>query len=173
MSRRVLIQPAVLRDASYVLANLRPLDYIEMSCQVPAGTRLAEIAYNLLTCSDAWTAHYDGQPVAVFGTAPISAACVSLWALGTPRMRRAAPAITDHVLDELMPRLLTDGIVSAEARSIIAHNEAHHWMRACGATMQGQAFPYGRNRELFLLFRWTEQSIERIKRRPRSHSHAR
>lgn len=163
----VVMREANLRDASFVLANLRPLDYQELSCQTRPGTPLSDIAAYLVMGNDAFVAHVDGTPAAVFGTSDMGGAARSIWALGTKRMWRAVPAITDFVVEDIVPALLGDGYHMLEARSLSTHHLAHNWMLGAGAEQVGPPFPYGRNREMFLLFRWTAASLGRIKRKSR------
>ncbi len=158
---KITIAPACLRDASFVMANMRPLDAQEVFCQVPEGTKVHEMAHWLVMGSDAYVAYYDGRPSAVFGTSPINVVCLSVWALGTKRMRRCAPAITRFMREEAMPRRVEEGYLSMEARSLVAHTEAHNWMLATGAVVHGPDFVYGRGGEMFRLFRWTADALNK------------
>ncbi len=164
----VEIKPACLRDASYVIANMRSLDAREVLCQVPEDTPRHELAYGLIMGSDAYVAYVDGRPAMVYGTSPINMVCGSLWALGTDRCKRAIPAITRHVLYELAPALHEAGFSSLEARSIVEHREAHRWMTSTGAVVHGPDFVYGRGGEMFRLFRWTPEAFAKARKRYRS-----
>lgn len=165
VARPVTIEPATLRDASYVMANLRPLDVEEVMCQVPEGTKRHEIAYSLLMGGDTFAALIGDQPVAIFGTAPLNAACVSVWALGLPTVWRVVPAINRFLVDEHLPRLLDLGYRTMEARSLSNHHQAHRWITALGGVQHGGPFEFGRDRETFLLFRWTSDVFESIKQK--------
>lgn len=161
--KRVTIEPANLRDASFVCANLRPLDQREVFCQMPDGLKTYELAEGMLMQpgidEHVLIAKLDGQPVGFFGVSPMNAACSSIWALGTKDFRRAAPAVTRHVVDVIVPRLVELGVRGLEARSIVSHLEAHRWMISTGAVVHGEPFEYGKNGELFLLFRWTKAAL--------------
>lgn len=165
MVARPVVQPATLRDASYVMANLRPADVEEVMCQVPEGVKRHEIAYSLLMSGDAFAALLDDQPVAIFGTAPINAACVSVWALGTPKVWRAVTEINRFLLNVHLPDRIAQGFHTMEARSHSAHHEAHNWIEALGGVQHGGPFEFGRDRETFLLFRWTSAVFESIKQK--------
>lgn len=151
------ITNAVLRDASYVTANLRPRDHEEVYAQWPDDLSTAMLARILVYSpgSDCYTALLDGQPVAVFGTSPMTVNCMWVWALGTKDMRRAVPAMTRHFLDEQVPRRIEQGITCAEARSLATHGVAHRWIEALGGVKQGPAFEFGKRGEFFVLYRWT------------------
>lgn len=155
------IRQACLRDLSYVMAYLRERDADEVYSQLAEGTTGIELAYGLLQ-TDAYVALLDGQPVAGFGTAPLSAVARSVWALGTDRMRRVVPAITRFFQQQYVPALIADGNEIMEARSLVDHVEAHRWMRATGARVIGPPFTFGRGGKQFLLFRWTADDFEGI-----------
>ena len=172
MVSRVTIEPATLRDASYIMANLCERDREEVMCQVPEGTKMHEMAYNLLMGSDAYAARLRGNPVTFFGTSMINVACRSVWALGTDDMIKTVPAITRFFANDLLPLLIAEGYHTMEARSLITHQQAHRWMLGTGAKVSGEPFEYGRNREKFLLFRWTADTFEANKAKHGARRHA-
>lgn len=157
----------MLRDASYVTANLSPDDEVETRCQIAPETKTHELAYALIMGGDAFTAHVRGEPVAVFGVYPVSVCCLSVWMLGTKDAWRAVPEITRFMEDELLPQKVAQGFLTMEARSLETHHVAHRWMRDTGARCVSEPFEYGRSREKFLLFRWTTDAFGAIKRRAR------
>lgn len=159
-----MIGAANLRDASYITANLRPIDHAEAFCQLPADFPSWALAQHLLTAPHARIA-YDGEvPAVLFGYSLLNVSTASLWAVGTKRMRRAMPEVTTHYSRVIEPELHRLGVLAAEARSLVTHLEAHHWMRAWGGKRHGPAFVYGRGGERFYMFRWTV-SPYRAKRR--------
>lgn len=165
-----VIRPAVLRDASYVLAHMRPADVEEVMCQVPPNTKRHELAYNLLMGCEAYTAHLEDkpdQPIAFFGTSPINVACLSVWALGTVDVWRAVPAINRFMVDEHLPDRMRQGYLTMEARSLDSHLDAHRWLIAMGGVQHGGPFEFGANREKFLLFRWSSSDLEGIRNKRR------
>lgn len=157
----IRIATATLRDVSFVLANLRPMDDIELRCQLPDGARMHEVAYGLLMAGDAFAALDDGQPIAVFGTNFMTPACRGVWALGTPRAKRAIPEVTRFMTGEYADALKAAGVLSLEARSHVGHEAAHRWMHSTGAVRVDPCFPYGKNGELFYVFRWTRDAFLR------------
>lgn len=164
------IEPACLRDASYVFANMRDMDREEVMCQMPDGIRMHEIAWAMIQNGDNFVAKHKGVPVMVYGTAPMNIATLSIWAIGTKRTFRVLPAVTRHVIHDHLPARLEQGFVSMEARSHVGHAEAHYWMRSTGAVALGEPFVYGREGTKFLLFRWTPEALaaarERYPRKP-------
>lgn len=160
MTRKIEVRPATLRDASYVMACLRPQDRAEVLCQVPDGTKMHELAYQLLMGSEAYCATFNDQPAMFFGVSPINVACLSVWALGTRHMIRVTPAVTRFFADELLPAKIDEGYHTMEARSLIDHTLAHRWITGAGGRASGEPFIFGKNREKFLLFRWTADSFE-------------
>ncbi len=159
----VTIKPAVFRDASYVTANLRPADHHEAFCQLADGVTTVELAWWLLHAGAAFVAYDNEQPVALFGTAPMTPFCYSLFAVGTPAMRRAVPAISRFLMREHVEQRIAAGALTMEARSLATHTEAHRWMLSLGAEQQGEPFPYGKAGELFVMFRWTVAGYRAIR----------
>lgn len=166
----VTIKPGVLRDVSFVMANLRAADVVEVACQVPDDLRSYELAWMVMQGSiEQYVAYVNDQPVAAFGISPsTSVACHIAWALGTDRMRYAMPAITRFYAQDIMRRACERGCVSLEARSIQSHKEAHRWMRSTGARSSGAPYPYGKGGELFITFRWTADDYPAIAERYRN-----
>lgn len=161
----VTIQPAYLRDASFVVANMRPMDEEEILCQVPEGTKRHELAYSLLMAGQNFTASFDEVPAMFFGTQAVNAAIVSVWAIGTRLTPRVLPSVTRFLLSTHIPALLKAGFLGMEAHSLATHEESHRWMLSTGALAYGPPFVYGRNRELFLTFRWDDTALEVARRK--------
>lgn len=82
----VTLRPAVLRDADYVGARMRPIDELESA--IALGLTGPEAVRVCLQASPHALAVYDGnpkEPFAVLGVAPLQApGCGSIWLLGTP-----------------------------------------------------------------------------------------
>lgn len=165
MASSVKVIPACLRDASFILANMRALDEIEVLCQVPADQRRHELAWALLQGSDAFVATHNGVPVMVYGTAPMNVACLSVWAIGTAKTFKVLPVVTRHMIYTHLPDRLAQGFETMEARSHVDHVQAHAWMRSTGAVANGEPFVYGRDRQKFLLFRWEPEALETAHKR--------
>lgn len=160
---RPSVHPSTLRDASFVMANLRPRDRAEIMCQVPEGTKTHELAYGLNLSPEAWTIHLeDRQPIALFGENHMTPACVIVWAMGTRHMWRAIPLLTQFMRDDVVPRLIAQGYCTMEARSHVLHLQAHRWMHSTGAVQADQPYEYGRNGEKFITFRWTADAFAAI-----------
>lgn len=151
----VEIRPAVLRDASYITANLRAIDQLEAFCQLPDGFTTIELAYGLLHAGDAFIAYKGEQPVFLFGTSAIHPTCYSVWGLGTEGTTRVIPEVTRYLMTTHIEKRIAEGARTMEARSLLAHTEAHGWMRGVGATQLGEPFEYGKGGEAFVLFRFT------------------
>lgn len=163
----IQLGPATLRDATYIVANMRDTDRHEVYCQLPDGMDDWRVAYFLLMNGEAYAARWtrqDGRefPVMFFGVQPMNAVALAIWALGTKHAWRAVPAVTRFVIDDLVPRKLEQGYRIMEARSIEGHTQAHRWMESTGAHRIGKPFEYGRNGELFHLFRWTVSDYHTI-----------
>ena len=159
----VEIRPIVLRDVSYVLANLRQVDADEIWCQLPPDTKPLDFARHVIAYGAGYSAWLGGKLVACFGTQPLNAVAHTAWAFGTDRMQRAIPAITDFMADVHVPHLLEHGAQIMEARSHYNHGTAHVWMLGTGAKPVGDPFVFGRGGERFRLFRWTVAGYHTIR----------
>lgn len=148
------IRPGVLRDVSFVFANMRDGDRREVMCQLDEGTKTYEVAYWSLMSGDCWVAYWRDKPVMTFGAMKLNAAAASVWAIGTPKAWRVIPAVTRFFTMDVVPALMAKGYVSMEARSIADHTDAHRWMESTGAKRWGEPYPYGRGGEEFITFRW-------------------
>lgn len=167
----VEIKPACMRDASYIMAHLRPMDQLEVRCQIPDSVTMGQMTWFMLQSGDAFVAYLRNQPVMFFGTSTLNVAAKSIWAVGTERTPRVIPRVTRFVIHEHCPELVKQGFLILEARSLVQHAEAHRWMLSSGAKKSGEPFYYGAGRELFQLFRWTIDdftSIQQGKWRPRT-----
>jgi len=160
----VVIRSACVRDASFVMANLRPLDHLEAFCQLPDGVTSWQLTYAMLGAGKAFVAYLDDQPVMVFGTSPINVCTISLWALGTKRSRRVIPKVTRFMHDYHIPDRIDEGFTTGEARSLVQHHDAHRWMTNFNAEPSGEPFVYGKGGELFQLFRWTVAGYRSIRK---------
>lgn len=151
----VTIKPAVIRDASFITANLRAIDKTEAFCQLPDGATTIEMAWWLIHSGDAFIAYKNDAPVFLFGTSPISVCCYSVWGLGTEETTRVIPAVTRYLMTTHIEKRIAEGARTMEARSLASHTEAHGWMKMVGATQLGEPFEYGKHGEHFVLYRFT------------------
>lgn len=151
----ITIEPANLRDASFVTANLRPADRAEVFCQLPDDYRTDTLAMWSMQAGEAYVAYAKGQPVTFFGTAPMTVCCFSVWAMGTRRFGKAAPAVGRFILEQLVPRRIEQGFTNAEARSMVGNDKAWSWIKTLGGLPASAPFLYGKGGEHFVLFRWT------------------
>lgn len=161
----VTIKPAVFRDASFVTANLRPEDHLEAFCQLDSAVTTIELAWWMVMTpgSKPFIAYLDDEPVVLFGTSPMTPYAYSLFAVGTPNMRRAVPEISRFIMQTHIEERIAQGALTMEARSHADHVEAHRWMLSLGAEQHGGPFPWGRNGERFLTFRWTVAGYRAIR----------
>jgi hypothetical protein len=159
------IRDACLRDASFVAANMREQDAVEIDAVVdmsnPAG-----VAAWLLNGSGAfqedpalnWAriAYLKGQPVAVFGIARIAPHIGSAWAYGTRVLPRVAKRISLWGMGFYPPAMINAGIRRVEVRTMACHDLSHRWLASMGAVLETpEPFEYGRNGELFVQYAWT------------------
>jgi hypothetical protein len=157
------IRPAINSHATFITANLRPLDHREAFCQLPPDTKATVLGLWLASQAHAHIAYVNDDPVMLFGASPINAYVWAVWALGTRHCRRAVPAVSRYFTRTLIPQLIDEhGIIALEARSYIENVEACRWIENLGGEQCGEPFPYGREHERFALYRWTVAAYRTI-----------
>lgn len=150
----VTIQPACVRDVTWIASNMREDDRREIGCMLPEGTALSHAAVAMLYGSGehAFVAYLKGEPVAAVGVSRLSPWLGSAWAFGTDRTRRVIPALTRWVVTEWKPRMIADGFTRVEVRTIIDHDLSHRWLESLGFEREGLCRGYGRNSEDFVQY---------------------
>lgn len=155
----VEIRPAVLRDVSFIAANLRDCDRAEICCQIAPGTKPVEIASFCIGRGQSWTAFLYGLPSGAFGFSEISDGVLNGWAFGRPGFQRCIPSITRFVFRDVVPRWLNNGIRRIEVRTIEGHENAHRWLEASGAQRCCTLEDWGRGGERFFLYAWISSNV--------------
>lgn len=156
------IQSANLRDVSWIAANLRKCDQIEIACQVSKDAKPEQIAASSLASStQAWTANYKGFPTVAFGFGEVSYGVLVGWAYGRDGTERCIPAITRFVFTQLVPQWLSSGVRRIEVRTIESHHSAHRWLEMAGARRVCALDAWGRNNERFYLYEWVCRDVPR------------
>lgn len=134
-------------DLTYVARHMRQADRDELRATSSdsawwALTRSALVSTHIWTVADRET----GEPIAVFGVAPLSATVGSPWLLGTDRVRECSKALVRegkryaNLMLHVYPHLF-NYVHVANARSI-------RWLKALGFTLHDPV-PYGTAGELF------------------------
>lgn len=156
------IRPANLRDASWLMANLRQLDREETFCQLPDDIPTGKLAEWLITGGEAFIAYHRNEPALLFGTTRIHVCAMSIWALGTDKAERTIPAVSRFLIEHAIPWRLDEGFTCMEARSLETHHDAHRWMESMGGKREGEPYLYGKGGERFVTYRWTVSSYRAI-----------
>jgi hypothetical protein len=81
---------------------------------------------------------------------------VSVWAYGTPKWPTVVKSITRMVIKETIPDLLQRKVHRAEARTMQGRDDTGRWLLSLGATHEALLFEYGRNRETFAVYTWSD-----------------
>lgn len=151
----VVIERAGVREISFVAAHMRDADRREIYCQ-RANDNARELATTSAYVSPlhCYAAFEGGSPIAVYGASEQHPRMWTAWAFGTPRIRRAIPAISRHIREHVIDALLASGANRVEVRSIADHDIAHRWLESLGAEREGLLKGFGRNAEDFVLYAW-------------------
>ncbi|WP_419911972.1 hypothetical protein [Hoeflea sp.] len=162
----ITIEPANLRDVSWIAANMRASDKEEIYCQLPARATPEIVAQYSLSSSEAWTVKRNGFLFAAFGFQQMSEGVLNGWAYGRDGMERCILEITRFVFTYKVPEWLQAGIRRIEVRTIESHVSAHRWLEAAGAERVCALDEWGKNGERFLLYAWVCSRVPKeIKRR--------
>lgn len=152
--------PSTPRDITIVAARMRDWDRREFEASAAYDT----ITQAALIChygSGPWAgvALLYGEPVAAFGAfgSPLMPQVRTAWAFGTSKFRRVVPAITREV-DSWKPVLVGEGVHRIEARALVGHDLAGHWMARLGARREGVLRRFGVNGEDFELWAWVAET---------------
>lgn len=156
------IEHAAASDVAAVALNMRHRDYLEFSAVSPCNSR-SELA-DLLTArfgdrpGDV-LAVFDGErPVAIGGLIESRPNVITLLFFATDNFPAVALPLTRFIKRELFPRYIAAGVHRFEAVSMHRHEEAHRWLKILGLKMEAALFGYGRDRETFVQFAWTDDA---------------
>jgi len=147
-----VIEPANLRDLSFIFANLRASDLDEMMAEHGHWTP-ALAAKGALTTPYAFVARAGGVPAVGFGAIPTTPTTVSAWLLATDHARRCIPAVTRFVDGPLRRQLVAEGYRWAEARALASNTFGRRWLKALRGGVIAELPGYGVGGEDFVLYR--------------------
>jgi hypothetical protein len=148
----VHIIPGNIRDVSYVTANIRDVDRVELECQMPQWD--ASIAARMAMAASfprAWTAWYKGEPRVAFGFSIVNVAVLQAWMWGDRYTTRCLPAIA-AMKAFILADLKQQGWRRIEVRVMSDHRQAVTWIKMLGGKTPLPLMEHGRNGEAFTLY---------------------
>lgn len=150
-SQRVVIRPGTARDMTWIAANLRPMDLMEIAEVEPSKTP-TELAMTMVMAPGAfpWVAHLDGAPCVAFGTVELHPGVAAGWAWGTRDFVRCVPAITRFMAAQMGPALIAAGVRRVEVRAMNGHDLGRWWLRRLGLRAETTLKRFGRTRDFTL-----------------------
>lgn len=158
------IEPATLRDMSFIAANMREADRREIGAIIQESPTV--IACMLYEASPGfrWVAWLDGQPVCAFGVSTMFAGLGSGWALGTKDMPHVMRAVTRFCLQKAA-RYAVRAFRRIEVRTAVDHDLSHAWLRCLGFVREGIAVDYGTGGLDFATYAATHKSARTVIKR--------
>ena len=142
----------------HVVAHVRPLDRKELFATRPHDSPALASEEIMRYCAPFGTLFWhEGEPVSAMGFFPMWPGVVSVWAFGSPRWSYVVGAMTRHVINEMIPELLQMGVHRAECRSLSERRDSERWLLALGAHAEATLKEFGRNREDFTLYAWSDR----------------
>lgn len=169
---KISINTLNMRDATYVLSNLRTKDWQELSAMLPIGTTRIEAVNIMLPAMNgpSFSVSYKDQPIAVFGVSHTDIATLYVaYAFGTNRFNRAAPGITEFGITYLAPWLIKNGALRLEVRSHVEHTGSNTWLTKLGFNLDCKLKRFGTSGETFNLYSATIDDY-RLRAEPTSKS---
>ena len=112
-----------------------------------------EIVRNTLIGAVACT--NNDEPVAAFGGYEMWPGVWDVWMFATDRWLEVAKELTIHIKKEFIPALEEAGVHRAQCFSLDTHYTAHKWMEYLGAEKEGILTGLGKNKENFIVFKWS------------------
>jgi hypothetical protein len=157
-----LIKPISAAAVTWLCCNMRAIDAREIY-----GLRnhsnpdlLAREILIAATWGKAAIAEVDGRPASIVGVNPLWAGVWAIWSFGTEDWPKAAISITKYGIRVLRPYIMDRGAHRLQCESRIDHIDAHRWLTACGATVEGTLRGYGRDGTDYLQFAWTRSDAD-------------
>lgn len=98
----------------------------------------------------------NGKPTGIIGCSPLWHGVWTLFCFGTDEWNRSAIELSRYGRKVLRPFIKARGAHRAQAESHIDHTDAHRWLRAMGAELDGVLLGYGRDGKPYLMFSWRE-----------------
>ena len=142
----------------HVIVHVRPLDRKELFATRPHDSPSLATEEILRYCAPFGTLFWhEGEPVSALGFFPMWPGVTSVWAFGSPRWPFVVGAMTRHVIYELVPELLRRGVHRAECRSLSERQDSKRWLLALGARPECTLKEFGRQREDFTLYAWSDR----------------
>jgi len=147
----VVLRPATASDARTLAVHLRDIDIVE--CAAVGLTPYGALRQGLEASVHARTAVLDGEPIAMFGIAPLGgllSTTGAIWLLGTEAMRAQRVALMR------LPLGYIDGAFEAGFQHLLNYVHADNvvavrWLRRLGFTIH-PAGPFGVRGEMFHRF---------------------
>ena len=142
----------------HVITHLRPLDRKELFATRGHDSPARVTDEIMRYCAPFGTLFWhDDEPVAAMGFFPMWPGVVTVWAFGSHRWDYVVRAMTRHVINEVVPDLLNKGVHRAECRTLSERQDSERWLTALGAHVEGRLEEFGRNREDFTLYAWSDR----------------
>lgn len=140
----------------HVARNMRADDAAEIFA-TRWNTCAHELADDCMACAPfAWAA-IRSEPVAVFGAVAAHPGVWSVWMFATDDWPHVGLEVTYFMKRVMFPALIDTGAHRIFCESISTHSKAHSWLeRAFGAKKEAAHPGFGRRRETFYTFAWTD-----------------
>lgn len=157
-----MIRPITAAAVQYLCCNMREIDALEIynNRNHNSPERLADEIILAAAYGKAGVAEVAGRPVGIVGVSPIWAGVWSIWSFGTDDWGKGVLAMTRYGVRVLRPHILDRGAHRLQCESRVDHHDAHRWLKACGARIEGTLRKYGRDGTDYYQFSWIRSDAD-------------
>lgn len=159
----VTIEPATLRDVTWIGAHMQTGDIKEILCQCPPDTNpsaAAAACWHGTQPDWRFVARYRGTPACAFGLMAVTYPVWLGWAFGTGRMWKTMPAATGY-LKSRTADIMAAGCRRIEVRALKNYGVARLWIARLGGKFMCDLPDCGNAGETFELWQWTATDVLR------------
>lgn len=141
-------------DVKEIFATRPEIDPYQLFCDYKLFKAAAHALYLV---RPNWLRH----PVALFGVFPKWGGVGAAHLVATDEMTaRQALWLTCFVRESVIPAMIAKGLHRVDCASIAGHDQAHAFLRRCGAKAEGERRGWGSRGEDFIEFRWLSEELQ-------------
>jgi hypothetical protein len=164
-TRWTLTSGVPLDDLRHIVENMRSRDWDEIRACLWDDDKerfVFQFDHAVKQGGMAWTARWDGKPVAIVALIPMWPGLYQAGMFATSDFPKVAMRLTRALQKSIIPVIgeLRE-VRRVQCHSIEGYDEAHRWLLSLGAEKEAVIPNYGRNGESFVTFSWNSDHVRR------------